>query len=69
VFINSLNNSYRIYLYLTLVVPDCEIRVDVLLRDHGEVEVVSLHRVVQIHSVDQLDELTRHTDIAVRPWF
>lgn len=48
----------------TLIISDSEVRIDALLRDHGEVEVVSLHRLVRINSTEQLNELrdtkTRH---------
>lgn len=46
---------------LTLIVSDGEVWIDVLLRDHGEVEVVSLHGLVRIHGTQQLNEL-RHKD-------
>lgn len=42
---------------LTLVVSDGEVWIDVFLSDHGEVEVVSLSRLVQVHSTEQLNEL------------
>lgn len=43
--------------YLTLIISDGEVGIDVLFRDHGEIEVMSLHRVIWIHSTEQLNYL------------
>lgn len=42
---------------ITLIISDSEVWIDVLLRDHREVEVVSFDRVVRVNSAEQLNEL------------
>lgn len=42
---------------VTLIISDGEVGIDVLFGDHGEVEVVSLHRVIWIHCTKQLNDL------------
>lgn len=42
---------------ITLIISDSEVWIDVLLWDHGEIEVVSLLRVVDINSTEELNEL------------
>ena len=44
-------------LNLTLIISDCEVWIDVLVRDHGEVEMVSFHGVIWINSTEKLNEL------------
>lgn len=40
-----------------MIISDSEVWIDVLLRDHGEIEVVTLHRLIRINSTEELDEL------------
>lgn len=46
------------FLNVTLIISDSEVWIDVLLGDHREVEVVSVHGLVWINSTEQLNELS-----------
>lgn len=46
---------------ITLIISDGEVWIDVLLWDHGEIEVVSLLGVVEINGTEELNELRDKT--------
>lgn len=43
---------------ITLIISDGEVWIDVPVGDHGEVEVMSFHRVVGVNGTEQLNNLT-----------
>lgn len=47
------------WLNVTLIISDCEVWIDVFLRDHGVVKLVPLHSLVWVNSTEKLNELKR----------